>query len=149
MNTSEISILLASLHAEAERLASIINAPKELCLQQSEPIGDGFWLDVHWLEARYDGDDDAGHYLCLMCKEDGVEWGLSECRIEYSDYILFTFCKGLVHTMAHRKMKEVPGSDRRMLFSTREGLMAKLNAAWLNEMRHDHERIISIDPIID
>lgn len=149
MSPLEVEKRLDELHAEAERLSATVGLPPELRLQRNEPAGDGFWLTWYWREAN-DGDDEDGHYLALMSKENGQEWELSEVSLGYTDNLLFKFFEGVTHQMAMRQVPEHADVDRRRdLFAMQEELMSRLKPEWANRTRTRHTQVLRDFPFKD
>ncbi len=149
MTPADIDTFLEKLHVEAERLATMIDVPPELRLNRSEPTSDGFWLALYWREAN-DGDDEDGHYLALMSKENGQEWELSEVSLDYTDNLLCRYFDGVTHQMAMRRIAGKSDVDRRRdLFATQEELMARLKPEWAERTRKRHTQILRNFPFAD
>ncbi|MDZ4777699.1 MAG: hypothetical protein SGJ23_13040 [Alphaproteobacteria bacterium] len=149
MSRTDIEAYLNGLHAEAERLAALIDVPENLRLKAHKPTGDGCWLTLYWREAN-DGDDQDGYYVALMSREDGQEWELSEVSLEYTDNLLFKFYEGVTHQMVMREQEQKSGTDRRrIMFAAQEALMARLNPDWSNRTSQRHEQILRNFPFAD
>jgi hypothetical protein len=144
MDHDELTVIVLKLNAEAERLADLIDAPRDLRLSAIEPTGNGSWISTYYAAPRYEDDEEAGHYLSLEEREDGRTSCACQVAPPYADQLLLALFRHMTHLMVTRSMGPATGEDRRpYLFSKQEQLLAQLNPAWAREVSKDHARILT------
>lgn len=132
--------ILNNIKAEVDRLAGIVNAPQNL-LPTYERSLDG---------ARPHIETDGRQRLCYVVVERGEE--LERYCTNNTGDLLYKIFAGVTFSMAsafaatHRKKSE---DFRRQLFAKQEELLGRLNEAWRDRRRIEHDRILQTHPFND